>query len=116
MSKPSEVTEVEQHWTRVVKQGEHARRTVRGVQIEVGHASSEQRVSLSEVVVDVESGDHRGDALAWLVHGQQLHHGVVESPVAFVGDRERDLRHGVVLDPRADRMSFRVVRVEQAFW
>ncbi len=86
------------------------------MEIEVGHASSEQRVSFSEVVVDVETGEHRGDAFAWLVHGQQLDHGVVESAVAFVGDRERDLRHGVVQDPRTDRMSFRVVRVEQAFW
>ena len=74
------LTEVEEHGPSVVQQGEHARGTVRGVQVEVGHAPPEQRVSLSEVVVDVETGDHRGDALAWLVHAQQLEHGVAEGP------------------------------------
>ena len=83
----AEFTEVEEHGPGVVQQGEHARRTVGGVQVEVGHAPPEQRVSLSEVVVDVETGDHRGDALARLVHGQQLDHGVAEGPAALVGAR-----------------------------
>ena len=47
-------TEVEEHGPGVVQQGEHARRTVGGAQVEVGHAPPEQRVSLAEVVVDVE--------------------------------------------------------------
>ena len=89
-------------------------RTVGGVQVEVGHAPPEQRVSLAEVVVDVETGDHRGDAPARLVHAQQFGHGVAESLVTVVGAAERDLRHGVVQHPGTDRMPFGVVGVEEA--
>ena len=78
-------TEVEEHGPGVVQQGEHARGTVGGVQVEVGHAPPEQRVSLAEVVVDVETGEHRGDAPARLVHAQQLGHGVAEGLVTVVG-------------------------------
>src|SRR6266480_5030511 len=60
-------TEVEEHGPGVVQQGEDARGTVRGTQVEVGHAPPEQRVSVSEVVVDVETGEHSGDAPARLV-------------------------------------------------
>ena len=97
-----------------MQQGEHACGAVRGVQVEVGHAPPEQRVSLAEVVVDVEAAEHRGDARARLVHAQQLGHGVAEGLVAVVGLAERDLRHGVVQHPGADRMPFGVVRVEEA--
>jgi len=41
-------TEVEEHGPGAVQQGEDARGTVRGLQVEVGHAPPEQRVSLSE--------------------------------------------------------------------
>ena len=98
----------------VVQQGEHARGPVGGVQVEVGHAPPEQRVSLAEVVVDVESAELRGDARARLVHAQQVRHGVAERLVAVVGPAERHLRHGVAQHPSTDRMPFRVVGVEQA--
>jgi hypothetical protein len=42
--------EVEEDGPGVVQQGENARGTVRGMQVEVGHAPPEQRVSLSEVI------------------------------------------------------------------
>jgi hypothetical protein len=107
-------TEVEEHRPGVVQQGEHARGTVVGVQVEVGHAPPEQRVSLSEVVVDVESGEHRGDVLARLVHTQQFGHGVAEGLVTVVGADQRDLRHGVAQHPGSDRMAFVVVGVQEA--
>ena len=107
-------TEVEEHGPGVVQQGEDARGTVGGVQVEVGHAPPEQRVSLSEVVVDVETGEHRGDAPARLVHAQQFGHGVAEGLVTVVGAAERDLRHGVAQHPGTDRMPFGVVGVEEA--
>ena len=68
-----------------MQQGEDARGTVRGVQVEVGHAPPEQRVSLSEVVVDVETGEHRSDVPARLVHAQQFGHGVAQGLVTLVG-------------------------------
>jgi hypothetical protein len=75
-----------------VQQGEYARGTIRGVQVEVGHAPAEQRVFLSEVLVDVETGEHPRDASARLVHAQQLGHGVAERLVAVVRAAERGLR------------------------
>ena len=107
-------TEVEEHGPGVVQQGEYARGTVRGLQVEVGHAPPEQRVSVSEVVVDVETGEHRGSAPARLVHAQQFGHGVAERLVTVVGPAERDLGHGVAQRPGADRMPFRMVGVEKA--
>ena len=64
--------------------------------------------------MDVETGDHRGDALARLVHAQQFEHGVAEGPTALVGAAEGDLRHGVLQHPGTDRMPFGVVGVEEA--
>ena len=81
---PAGLTEIEQHGPGVMQQSEHAARTVGGVQVEIGHAAPEQRVSLPEVVVDVEPGDHRGDALAGLVHAQHVEHGVAERLAALV--------------------------------
>src|SRR4029450_11605799 len=76
-------TEVEEHGPSVVQEGEDARGTVRGDQVEVGHAPPEQRVSLAEVVVDVESAELRGDVPARLVHAQQFGHGVAEGLVTL---------------------------------
>src|SRR5437764_2188176 len=52
--KAAGLTEVEQHWPRVVQQLEGAERSVGGHEIQVGHATSEQRMSLAEVVVNVQ--------------------------------------------------------------
>lgn len=64
--------------------------------------------------MDVESGDHPGDALAWLVHAQQFEHGVPERLAALVEAHQRHLRHRVLQHPGTDRMSFGVVGVQQA--
>src|SRR3954469_7120368 len=55
-------TEVQQHGPGVVQQAVHTRRTCGGVQVEVGHSPTDQRVSFAKVVVDVETGDHRCEA------------------------------------------------------
>ena len=63
---------------------------------------------------DVETVDHRRDALARLAHAQHFEHGVAEGPAALVDARERDLRHGVLQHPGTDRMPFGVVGVQEA--
>ncbi len=55
--------------------------------------------------MDVETGEHRGDAPARLVHAQQFGDGLAEGVVSVVGAGERDLRHGVAQHPGSDRMS-----------
>ena len=55
-----------------------------------------------------------GDAPARLVHAQQLGDDVAQGVDAVVRRGERDLRHGVLQHPRADRMPLGVVGVQQA--
>ena len=106
--------EVEEHGPGIVQQVEDSRRTVRCLHVEVGHAPPEQRVSLPQVVVDVETGEHRSDTPTRLVHAQQFGHDLPERLVTVVGATECDRRHGVVQHPGADRMAFGVVGVEEA--
>src|SRR4030088_2062188 len=47
------LTEVEEHRPGIVQQGEKPQRDVGGDQVEIGHAASEQRVLVAEVVADV---------------------------------------------------------------
>ncbi len=65
------LAEVEQHRPGIVQQGEDPQRAVGGDQVEIGHAAPEQRVSLAEVVMNVQAGHHRGEPLARLVHAQR---------------------------------------------
>jgi len=53
-------TEVEGHGPGLVQQGEYARGNPGEVQIDVGHVRPDQRVSLSEAIVDVDT-EGRGD-------------------------------------------------------
>src|SRR5690606_16241567 len=98
-------TKVEQHRTSTVQQREYAPGTVCGTDVEVGHAPSEQRMSLSEVVVNIEAGNHRGNPPAWFVHAEQFGDGVAKGLVAVVGIAERNLRHCIVQHPGTDRMT-----------
>jgi hypothetical protein len=66
------LTEVEEHRPGIVQQGEDPQRAVGGDQVEIGHAASEQRVALAELVVDVEARHHPGVAPARLVHAEEL--------------------------------------------
>jgi hypothetical protein len=64
-----------------VQQGEDPQRAVGGDQVEVGHAASEQRVPLAEVVMNPQAGHLRGESSARLIHAEEL--GTV-SPKALV--------------------------------
>ncbi len=109
------LTEVEEHRPGSVQQGEDPQRAVGGDQVEIGHAASEQRVALAQVVVDVQTGHLRGEARARLVHAQQLGHGVAHRLDAIVGAHERDLRHRVAQHAGGDRVALGMVGVQQAF-
>jgi hypothetical protein len=61
------LAEIQQHRPGAVQQGEDAQRAVVSDQVEIGHAASEQRVSLAKVVTDVQARHHRGEQLAGLV-------------------------------------------------
>src|SRR5438876_2442138 len=49
------LTEAEQHRPGIVQEGEYPRRAVGGDQVEIGHAAPEQRVALTEVVMNVQA-------------------------------------------------------------
>jgi hypothetical protein len=65
------LTEVEEHRPGLVQQGEHPQRAVAGDQVEIRHAPSEQRVSVAEVVVNVQAGHLSGHSSPRLVHGEE---------------------------------------------
>ena len=81
------LAEVEQHRPGIVQQREDPQRAVGGDEVEIGHAAPEQRVPLAEVVVDVQAGHHRGEALARLVHAEELGDGLAQGLGAVVGRR-----------------------------
>jgi hypothetical protein len=60
------LTEVEKRGPRIVQQGEHPQGAVGGDQVEIGHPTPEQRLALTEVVLDVQTGEHPGESLARL--------------------------------------------------
>ncbi len=97
-----------------MEEGEYPHRAVGGDQVEIGHAASEQRVSLAEVVVNVQAGHPRGEPRARLVHAQELGHGLAQRLDAIVGAQERDLRHRVAEHAGGDRVALGVVGVEEA--
>ena len=68
-----------------MEQGEDPNGTIGGDQVEVRHAASEQRVSLTEVVVDVKAGRHRREAPAGLFQGEELGDDVAQCLDVFVG-------------------------------
>ena len=99
-----------------MQQGEDPQRAVGGDQVEIGHAAPEQRVSLAEVVMDVQTGHHRGEPLARLVHAEQLGHGLAQGVGAVICAEQRDLRHRVAQHAGSDRVPLGMVRIEEAFW
>ena len=109
------LTEVEQDRPGIVQQGEDPERAIGGDQVEIGHAASEQRVSLAEVVVDVQTEHHRREASARLVRHEELGNGVAQGLRAFVRAAEGDVRHRGAQHAGAGRVTLGVVGIEEAF-
>src|SRR3954468_19254574 len=85
------LTEVEQYRSGIVQQGEHPPWAAFGDQVEIGHAAPEQRVSRTEVVVNVQTRHHPGVYLARLVQLQQLGHRLAKGVRPFVAAVDRRL-------------------------
>ncbi len=73
-----------------MEQGEEPQRAVVGGEVEIGHAASEQRMSLAEIVMNVQTGHHRGESSARLVHAEELGHCVAQRLRAVVCAAKRD--------------------------
>jgi hypothetical protein len=71
---PAGLTEAEQRRPGIMQQGEDPKRAVGGDQVDIGHEASEQRVSLAEILMNVQSRHHRGESSARLVHAEELGH------------------------------------------
>jgi hypothetical protein len=78
-----------------VQEGEDPQLAVGGDQVEIGHAASEQRVSLTEVVMNVKARHHPGKTFARLVHAEELGNAVAQGLRALGWAAKRDLRHRV---------------------
>ena len=106
--------EVEQHRLSLVKETEDAPRAACGDDIEIGHATSQQRMSLPQIVPNVQAGHHPGDVFARLLHLEQVAHNVAHGQRAIVLAVQRDLRHRGLEHARTHRVTLGVIRVEQA--
>jgi hypothetical protein len=98
-----------------VQQGEEPQRAVGGDEVEIEHPAPEQRMSLAEIVMNVETGHHRSESSARLVHAEELGHGVAQSLGAVVFAAKNDLRHRVAQHAGGDRVALDVVGIEEAF-
>ena len=97
-----------------MEQLEDPERAAGGHEVQVGHAASEQRMSLAEVVANVQPGDHPGEELARLVHLRELRHDLDHRLHALVTALERGLRHRVPERAGSDRMALVLIRVQEA--
>ncbi len=79
------LAEVDERRPGIVQEREDSHRALGGVEVKVGHAAAEQLVSLPEVVLDVQTGQHPGEPLARLIHAEQLGHAVAQCVEARVG-------------------------------
>jgi hypothetical protein len=98
-----------------VQQLEDSERAAGGDQVQIGHAASEQRMSLAEVVVNVQPGPDPDEPPARLVHGRQLRHQIDQGLDALVLALERPQSHRVLEDAGHDRMALILVGVQEAF-
>ena len=96
-----------------MQQREDAQRTVRSAQIEIRHATPEQRMPLAEVVTNAQTRHLAGNSLARLVHAKQLGHHASQCLRAFVRAAKRDRRHRDLQYTRTDWMTLGVIAVEQ---
>src|SRR6266536_2961203 len=78
MSKPPGSPRLSSTGRASCSRGEDPQQAVGGDQVEIGHAASEQRVSLAEVVMNVQTRHHRGESFARLVHAEELGNGVAQ--------------------------------------
>ena len=92
---------------------EDPHRPFRGDQVEIGHAPSEQRVPLTEVVADVQAGHLPGDPSPRLVHAQELGHDVAQRHRLVVLAAQEHRRHRGAQNAGGDRVALGVVRVEE---
>jgi hypothetical protein len=97
-----------------VQEGEDPQGTVAGDEVEIGHAASEQRMPRAEVVMNIQTGHHRGESSAGLVHGEQLGHGVAQRLRTFVRAAKHHLRHCCAQHAGGDGVALGVIAVEEA--
>ena len=99
-----------------MEKGEDPQRAVGGDQVEIGHAASEQRMSLAEIVMNVQTGHRRGESSARLVHAEELGHCVAECFRAVVCAAKRDRCHRVAQHAGSDRVALGMVGIQEAVW
>ena len=83
----------------MVQQAEDSQRAGNGHQVEIGHAATEQRVLLAQVVVDIQAGHHRAVKFAGLVHLEELGNDLPRGLGAIIPAAKRDLRQRVLQNP-----------------
>jgi hypothetical protein len=115
MSRAPWPPEVEQHRSGLVQEFEDAERAGGGDQIKVGHSAAKQRVSLAEVIMNVQARHHGTEALARLLHAKELGHRIAQHRRALVAAAKRHRSHRVTQDASSNRVALGVVGVQKRF-
>ena len=107
------LTEVEEYRPGTVQKAEDPQQPVGGDEVKIGHAASEQWVSLAEIAVDVETGHHqpRTACAARPSRGAQRWCRAVPS-YGHLRDEERDC---VAQHAGSDRVALALVGIQEAF-
>ena len=82
--------------------------------VEEKDATPQQRVALTAIVANIQTGRHRHVVLACLVQLHQFGDHLAQRLAAFVTVLERSERHGVAQHARTHWVAFRVIGVQQA--
>ena len=72
-------------------------------------------MSLAEIIMNVETGHHRGEPLPRLIHFEEFGNGVAQGLGAVVRTTKRDLRHRVAQYAGSYGKALGVIGIEEAF-
>ena len=73
-------------------------------------------MSLAEIVMNAQTGHHRGEPSARLVHAEELGHCLTKCFRAFVCAAKRDCCHRVAQHAGSNRVALGVVAIQEAVW
>ncbi len=108
------LSEVDEQRLAATQQFEHTRRLGRGgSEVEVGHPPSEQRVAVTEVVMDIERGSHAGKLDTRLVDLCEPGRLFGQRATALVAALQRGQGHRVPQRPDRDGVALGLVGVKE---
>src|SRR4051794_26362758 len=105
------LAKVNEHAARFVQKFEHAYRSSRSHEIQVRHATTEQRMSFTQVVMDSETRHFRSQFFSGFIAAQKLGDVFTKRFGAIVNSTKRRLRHRILQHARSNWMTLSVISI-----